>query len=237
MHDDKLNPQRNGPLKKTTKALYSAVAGLALIASTGSTTYASWIDQASLGTTSNTIYTGNLSIALRTPGANQYSHVSWRLYNSPTATAPIWTGTNFQSTAVGGVAPNVAPNYKLVGTFDVKTTLDGDSLAANLKTEYTKPTIQSTPELEPWIAASATNVQVKVVDAETNTATEILPTTVIRGNVAVPTHFYTVTITIQFADNTLFPPALVGQTQLGSLYLGDLKVSLLQIADSNAFRG
>ena len=49
-------------MKKTTKALYSAVAGLAMIAATGNATYASWIDSAPLGNSTDIVQTGDLRL-------------------------------------------------------------------------------------------------------------------------------------------------------------------------------
>lgn len=138
-------------MKKTTKALYSAVAGLALITSTGGGTFASWVDTASMNATGDTIQTGDLRLDFAprnsewgcpmptgTLAESEFGRVCWTL-TPPTGftypvghpnvgqTAPIRRSFNFAD------LQHIFPGYVLTGVTQVSTTLSGETLVADLR--------------------------------------------------------------------------------------------------------
>lgn len=215
-------------MKKTTKALYSAVAGLALIASTGGATYATWIDRAPLGTTTDEIHTGNLRLDFKNTNVDDWDQVNWTLYNDQNQ--PIKWGN---LTEIGDV--NVSAGFRLVGTVDVRSTLVGDTLVANLRREFHfNPPTGTGEKLIAWIdrAAQATTVEIKdgsttVIATNANTSANLSP-------VAAGYRDYTVTITIPFPKDG-FPDNDTDGVWQAVMHMGDLNLELLQNASTTAF--
>jgi len=208
-------------LKKTNLALYSAAAGLALLAASGGTTYASWIDRAPLGTRGDAIQTGDLRLDFTHPEVSKFKQVEWRLYGVD-GTFPIKEGT-FEE--IGLV--EVGPGYRLEGTTQVSTTLIGETIVAHLSsTPVFGAPEGSSQQLIDWLNIAQANTEVIVTR---NNSDRIESNTALTAS-----ETFTVTIKVPFSAAN-FPVNETTEVWKAIMHLGDINLELLQQTHPNAF--
>jgi len=223
-------------MKKTTKAIYGAVAGLALLTASGGGTYASWRDQAPIA--SNNVQTGNLNLNF-----TQELYQTYTLYERV-----LWTLYDAQGNQVGEPSrywaaqrKEVKPGYKLVGVTDVTVTLEGGTIQAHLidkDVEFSTQLINYGADVAAWLTKAIETTEITV--RRTNTGqTPVYINNQKDGQGAVirtlltNTNDYTVTVTVQFPKDEL--PKNTTNLQSALMILGSLDLELVQVVHPNAF--
>jgi alternate signal-mediated exported protein len=208
-------------LKKTTRALYCAAAGLALLASTGGGTYASWVGSTNLVTTTNTIDTGDLSLTFRDGSRNGFNQVSWSLNGGP--------GT-YDFSKIG----EVKPGNVLIGTAWVRVTLKGDTMHASLSHGNLVPSVTgNSPALLGWLQGAANTAVVTIAPEGQADETWSLPLALSPNSVGYAD--YKVSVKITF-PTTGFPAATTS-IQSANFHMGDLDLTLIQTTSGSPFTG
>jgi alternate signal-mediated exported protein len=208
-------------MKKTTKALYAATAGLALITSSGGGTLALWSDTAPLSATGSQIQTGDLRLDFADQSKNAYNQVTWTLYNA--SDVVITSGTWEQI----GANVQIDAGYRLEGVAEITATLTGNTLVANLKRSQTLNSIDGHPTIATWLTSVKNGIEIAVTQNGTVIpADKALSTT---GN-------YTVKIIVPFPSQN-FPHNDGHEVWQAIMRLGQIDLELLQVVSDGAFGG
>lgn len=211
-------------MKKTTRATYAAVAGLALLTASGGSTYALWQDTAALGTEGSIIQTGDLRLDFDNLEYDRYHQVSWTLTPGANSTSPALKDVR----NLGNVL--VGPGDVLVGTTTIRTTLEGDTLVANLLEPDWNYTQEGSAALVAWLNQFQTTVEITHANKGAITGT---------NHTGAPVNLnasetYTVTITIKFATTNY--PTSATERQTAARHMGNINLELRQQTSGNYFR-
>ena len=196
-------------MRNRTKALISAAAGFALLAGT-SGTLAEWRDTADV--TVSDLQIGDLSLTFAGNQVGEYKQVLWTLRN---ASNVVVGGPTYDF----GYLPKVGAGYTLTGTTQIRTTLIGATIVANLRgRELTSSYEATSPDLATFMQEARDNSSVVI----TNGGVTLNEDTDLVAGIEI----HDLKITVDFPAEL---PAGTQIPQTAWLHLGDLDLELIQV--------